>query len=308
MPIPDYQTLMLASLRLAAHRSPRSIAEATDAFVSEYRLTEAEAAERIPSGSTTVLRSRVHWAVTYLVHAGLLTRPRRGHFAITDAGAEVVKDPPAKIDNAFLANYPSFVEFMARSKPGPRPVAPEAGPAPAAQVVTPEEQLATAYGLLRAEVESDLLERLRKAPPEFFEKAVLGLLRHMGYGAPSDEAVQHLGQPGDEGVDGVIYQDELHLDFIYVQAKRNADGNTVGREQVQAFVGALEGKAGSKGVFFTTSAFSTGAKSYARGVHKQVILIDGSQLTRLMFDRGVGVRTKDQFPVKTVDEGYFEAD
>lgn len=309
MPIPDYLTIILPVLRFVAARDTVPMQTVKDAMIEEYHLTPDEVAQTIPSGPTTLIYSRVAWAVTYLVHAGLLVRPRRAHFAVTEAGRELLAAPPAKIDVAYLMRYPSFAEFMARGKvTAPADPTPPAamGATVAPSSTTPEEQLGEAYNLLRAEIESQLLDRLRRSDPEFFEKAVLGLLRQMGYGAPGEDAVKHLGGTGDEGVDGVIYQDELRLEFIYVQAKRNAEGNTVSREQVQAFVGSLVGKNASKGVFFTTSTFSTGARAYANGVHQSVILIDGAELTRLMFDRGVGVRPKVMYPVKAVDEAYFE--
>lgn len=311
MSIPDYQTLMLPVLRLAASNGITSVQTAVDAMVSEFHLTPEEVDQTLPSGPTSVIRSRVHWAVTYLVHAGLLQRPKRAHFETTEAGRQVLMDPPLRIDLTFLSKYPAFLEFMARSKgasPATSDKATGAAGGPSQPVVTPEEQLESAYNLLRADIESQILDRLRSAKPEFFERAVLGLLRQMGYGAAGDDAMKHLGKSGDEGVDGVIHQDELKLESIYVQAKRNAEANTVSREQVQAFVGSLVGKNASKGVFFTTSTFSPGAHAYAEGVHQSVILIDGAELSRLMFDRGVGVRTKEEYVLKAVDEAYFETE
>ncbi len=311
VPVPDYQTLMLPLLRLADLQGAVSIKTAVAAMIEEFHLSPDDVALMVPSGAKPLIRSRADWAVTYLVHAGLLERPERAHFLTTAAGRAVLKDPPAKIDLVYLSRYPAFLEFTGKTK------APDAGttvqsavtPADlASPVVTPEEQLEASYRLLRTDIESQVLDRLRNAKPEFFERAVLGLLRQMGYGAAGDDAMKHLGKSGDEGVDGVIHQDELKLESIYVQAKRNAEANTVSREQVQAFVGSLVGKNADKGVFFTTSTFSAGAIAYAAGIHQNVILIDGAKLARLMFDRGVGVRTEGEYVVKTVDEAYFEED
>ena len=237
MPIPDYQTLMRPVLALTDDGNDWSAAAIRDAIISKFQLTPDEIAERLPSGRDTTIRNRIGWALTYLYRAGMLSRPRRSVYRITDRGRNVLRDHPERVDNSVLAGFEEFQEFRSRnttSPPGPRPEVGEQGQLPVADDATPEERAASAYRELRATLASDLLERVAEQPPEFFEDVVLDVLSKMGYGGSRDDAAERLGRSGDEGVDGVIREDKLGLDLIYVQAKRWV--NPVGRPEIQRFV------------------------------------------------------------------------
>lgn len=279
-----------------------------DAVISQFELSADEVAERLPSGRDTVVRNRVGWALTYLYRAGLLSRPRRSVYRITERGHDVLREHPVRVDNAVLGHFEEFQEFRSRdaTPSRPRPDVSAQTELPVADVATPEERAASAYRELRATLASDLLERVTEQSPEFFEDVVLDVLQAMGYGGSRDDAAERLGRSGDEGVDGVIREDTLGLDLIYVQAKKWA--NPVGRPEIQRFVGALHGQRASKGVFITTSSFSREAVTYADGVSPRVILVDGPELAELMIDHGVGVSVATTYEIKRIDLDYFEAD
>jgi restriction system protein len=302
MPIPDYQTLMRPVLALTDDGNDWASASIRDAIITQCKLSADDVAERLPSGRGTTLRNRVGWALTYLYRAGLLSRPRRSVYRITDRGRGVLREHPERVDNAVLAQFEEFQAFRSRDEtPPPRP-RPEPGP----DVATPEERAAAAYRELRATLAGELLERVAEQSPEFFEELVLDVLSAMGYGGSREDAAERLGRTGDEGVDGVIREDTLGLDLIYVQAKKWA--NSVGRPEIQRFVGALHGQRASKGVFITTSSFSREAVSYADGVSPRVILVDGPELAQLMIDHGVGVSVATTYEIKRIDLDYFGGD
>lgn len=305
MPVPDYQTLMRPVLALSEDGEDWNAASIREAIISQFQLSPEDVEERLPSGRDTTLRNRVGWALTYLYRAGLLARPRRSVYRITDRGREVLRDHPERVDNSVLDLFEEFREFRSRDAPPPRPRSEATAQAvlPVADDATPEERAASAYRELRAALASDVLERISEQSAEFFEQVVLDVLQAMGYGGSREDAAERLGKSGDEGVDGVIREDKLGLDLIYVQAKKWA--NTVGRPDIQRFVGALHGQRATKGVFITTSTFSREASEYADSVSPRVILVDGPELAQLMIDHGVGVSVATRYEIKRIDLDYF---
>lgn len=303
MAIPDFQSLMLPVLKIGATGEVKA-RDAVDLIASQFNLTEEERDEKLPSGTDTYISNRTLWSVTYLVKAGLLVRPKRGYFTITDKGKEVLSSNPPTINVKFLKQFPEFVEFHTAKKPKTA-AGGTAADLEDDETETPEERIGTAYGELLADLRSEVLNRVLHASPEFFEKLMVSLLVSMGYGGSINDAGQHVGKSGDEGVDGVINEDKLGLDIIYVQAKRYATDNTIGRPEIQKFAGSLIGKGATKGVFVTTSTFSKQAVEYAERVPQRIILIDGNKLTRLMVENNVGVRLDRAVELKRVDEDFF---
>ena len=275
-------------------------------LAEQLGLAEEELALKIRSGAP-VFNNRVHWAVTYLAQAGVVRRPRRGMVELTDRGRELLNQGPPSVDNSLLARYPEFREFMIRARPAQRDQS-DTELAPERLVSdkgTPKEQLANAVEEANAAVAAELLNRVRDREPAFLERLVLKLLTAMGYGGRAG-AAEHLGQTGDQGLDGVIRQDALGLDRVYVQAKRYGSEHSVGRPDIQAFVGALHGAQADRGVFITTSRFTAEAKDYADRVPARLVLIDGARLTELMVLHNVGVQEEQAFILKRVDEDFFE--
>ncbi len=302
MPVPDFQSLMLPLLRIAADGREHSLTDARNTLASEFALTEGELHETLPSGRQSKFANRVAWAKVYLQQAGLLTSPRRGHFRISERGKEVLDTAPQRIDIKFLEQFPEFVAFRTRrSKP-------EANvfetPAQETDQVTPEEALEAAHARMKAGLVSELLNRVKSASPEFFERLVVELLLKMGYGGSRADAGQAIGKSGDEGIDGIIKEDRLGLDVVYLQAKKWE--GTVGRPEIQKFVGALHGKRARKGVFITTGSFSPDALAYLEQIDLKVVLIDGQRLAELMVDFDLGVNTVASYHIKRLDSDYFE--
>ncbi|MSO77512.1 MAG: restriction endonuclease [Alphaproteobacteria bacterium] len=300
MSIPDFQTLMLPVLRLAAEGETK-VAEAVGRLSDEFNLTPDERTERLPSGRQAKMANRVHWAVHYLVKAGLADRPRRGFFGIADKGREVLARPPSRIDIAFLSQFEGFEEFRAR--PGDEEIV-EIGPTVATTVGTPDERIEAAFEDMNAALRADLLDRILGMHPTAFEKLIVDLMLGMGYGAGGSG--QHLGRTSDGGVDGVINEDVLGLDIIYLQAKRYAVGNVIGVEKICEFAGVLDERGATKGVFVTTSHFASQARQYAQRSPKRLILIDGDELTRFLVKYGVAVRIYRTLQMKKVDTDYFD--
>jgi len=301
MPIPDFQSAMLPVLRLAQDGKDHTLREAVEAIAVEFKATEEERNELLPSGRQRRLHNRVGWAKTYLQKAGLLEPNGRGRFRITPRGREVLQRRPSRIDMKFLEQFPEYNAFAAL-----RHDAAEAEPSelelPSA-TETPEEILEESYQELRRRLADELLDRIKACDPKFFEKLVVDLLVTMGYGGSRKDAGQAVGQSGDEGIDGIIKEDRLGLDVVYIQAKRWT--NTVGRPVVQAFAGSLEGQRARKGVLITTSDFSREARDYVRQIEKKIVLIDGGELAKLMIDHGVGVTEVVTYTVKKLDLDYF---
>jgi restriction system protein len=301
MPIPDFQSLLLPMLRYASDGMEHSLAEARSALATEFKLSADDLAALLPSGRQAVFANRSAWAKVYLAQAGLLLSPKRGHFVISPRGIEVLQDPPARIDIKYLERFPEFVEFRyAKKRDGSASATDESA---GAELATPEETLDSAYTKLRSALAADLLEKTKTASPEFFERLVVTLLLKMGYGGSRTDAGRAIGRSGDGGIDGIIDEDRLGLDAIYIQAKR-WEGN-VGRPEIQKFVGALHGQRARKGVFITTSAFSADAIGYAERVENRLVLIDGRRLAELMIDFGVGVSVEATYEIKKIDSDFF---
>ncbi len=305
MPIPDFQGLMLPLLRHLGDGRERSNQETLEALAQEFGLSEQEREELLPSGRQPVFTNRVAWAKVHMKAAQLIESPRRGIYKITPRGLEILRRNPQRVDLRLLRSFPEYQEWRAAT-----PEAEADKPAASAVVLkdedtlTPEEHLEYGYQKLREDLASELLRRVKQSSPAFFERLVIDLLVAMGYGGSQRDAARTLGKSGDGGVDGVIKEDRLGLDVIYVQAKR-WDG-TVGRPEVQKFAGALQGQRAKKGVFITTGEFSKDAENYAASIDSQIILIDGSRLAALMIDYGVGVTHVASYDVRRIDSDYFE--
>lgn len=310
MTIPTYDALMLPVLRVSAERD-WLMRDLTARIADDLALTAEERAEELPGGGT-VIASRVGWAKTYLKQAGLLEQPRRGVVRITKRGHDVLASNPQRIDASLLRQFDEFTAFLSRtkaegeSKSSLLVTPPEAEPLPAASSSTPEEQIASASAALETSLRDALLARVLEGSPAFFERLIVDLLLAMGYGGSRADAGEHLGGTGDGGVDGVIREDQLGLDRVYVQAKRYKPGSPVGSEAVQAFIGALVGRGAQKGVLITTSSFTKGATTAAaQSGSLRLVLIDGTELTRLMVRFNVGVRVARTVEIKRVDVDYF---
>lgn len=298
MPVPEFQGFFVPVLRLAADGAEHSAAELRDAIAESLKLTSEDLDLKLPSGTQTVFANRVAWATFYLVKAGALKKARRGVYQITERGKDLLKQYPDRMTVKALNAFPEFVAFHAKEITRDAQEKIES-------TRTPEEQLSAAYEILRDALATELLEAVRKAPPSFFETMVINLLVSMGYGGSVADAGRAVGRSGDGGVDGIIKEDKLGLDLIYVQAKRWKD--SVGRPVVQAFAGSLEGFRARKGVFITTSAFTPDAISYVQRIEKKIVLIDGHQLADLMIENNVGVAPTQTFIFKRLDSDYFES-
>jgi restriction system protein len=308
MSIPDFQTLMLPVLKAAADGEVR-ISDVVNRLASDFSLTSEERANLLPSGRQTTFANRIHWAKSYLGKAGLITLTRRAHYMITDKGREVLSSPPERIDIRFLGRFPDFQRFRdPETESGNSVVAPEIETEVHANLtLTPDEVMRRAHRELEAALADDLIQRIRAGSPAFFENVVVRLLIAMGYGgsvAEIDKAL--IGGSGDGGVDGVIDQDPLGLDRIYVQAKRYADSSAVGSGAIRDFFGSLDRFRANKGLFVTTSSFSNAARETADLLSKRIVLIDGQQFARLMIRHDVGCRIEEVLHVKKIDEEFFE--
>lgn len=306
MAIPDYQALMLPVLRIAAEGETR-VPVAADKIADTLRLTADERDELLPSGKQRVLHNRLHWTKFYMTKAGLIDSASRGLFVASEAGRALLASSPAAIDTDVLKSYPAFSDWYNKTGDAAGGEKPAAQAAVASEA-TPEEQIDGAFAAIQAALKADLLQRLLGQTPAFFERLIVELLVAMGYGGTHDRAVLQLGKSGDGGVDGVIDEDRLGLDRIYVQAKRYAPHVGVGRPEIQGFVGSLVGLGANKGVFVTTSSFSTPATEYVRHLPQRVILIDGERFAELLVEHGVGVRVSRTIAVKRVDEDFFADD
>ncbi len=307
MPIPDYQTFMLPLLQCCSDEHTHRMRDVTCTLSDQFELSEEERTALLPSGKQTIVANRVGWAKTYLSKAGLLQTPKRGYAALTTEGKKVLASPPEKIDKAFLEQYKTFQTFVTQ-KNIPLPKKPVAHPSPIPEYAlneTPEEMIQEGYKQIRSALAEELLEKIKGISAASFERLVVELLVAMGYGGNLEDAGQQLGKSGDEGIDGVIKEDRLGLDVIYIQAKRWKD-TTVGRPEIQKFVGALQGKRARKGVFITASTYSKEAIEYAAHIDTRVILIDGEKLAHLMMDSGLGVSTSAVYELKQLDTDYFE--
>lgn len=304
--IPDFQTLMRHVLEAAAGGEVK-IGDVVEQLAEKLALAPEERSALIPSGKQTVFANRTHWAKSYLTQAGLLERTGRGRFQITEQGKQILGQNPPRIDIEFLERFPSFREFQNRTRtPTERVSTSEPENSVVESALAPDEAMRSAQQQLEAALGTDLLERLIAAPPDFFERAVVKLLTAMGYGGSVAEAARALGKSGDGGVDGVIDQDALGLDRVYVQAKRYALNNPVGAGAVRDFFGSLDRFKATKGLFVTTSSFTQQARDTSEYLSKRIVLIDGAHLAKLMIRYDVGCRVEETLFIKRLDEEFFE--
>ena len=303
MAIPDYQTFMLPVLRLFAEGAS-SVSECLPRLKAEFEISDQEAEEMLPSGRVTVLASRVHWARTYLSKAGLLESPRRNRHVITRRGQELLARNPARIDIDALEESEAFREWRQRPQDSGAEK-PQETPSVRESVLTPEDAMENAQATLDAALRDDLLGLLYEVPPERFEVIIINLLSAMGFGGGNASRGLTTRKTGDGGVDGIMHEDALGLDAVYIQAKRYAPHVKVGRPDIQQFVGTLTGESATKGVFVTTSDFSSEAKAYIQRVQHRIVLINGQRLAQLMIDYDVGVRSRRVYHLKSIDEDFF---
>ena len=309
MALPTYEDVMLPVLQILEASGPRHRRELVAAVTDALHLSEAERQQTLASGKATVILSRVGWALAYLKQARVVESPSRGVYQLTDRGKDVLARKPSRIGGEFLSQFPEFLDFLQRARAATAEKVDAGGTvqsavAAASDSASPEEALDAAYGRLRTGLEEELLEAVKTAPPVFFEQLVIDLLVRMGYGGSRTDAARAVGRAGDGGIDGVIDEDRLGLDVIYVQAKRW--DAAVGRPEIQKFAGALQGQRARKGIFITTSNFTREAEDYAQRIENRIILIDGRRLARLMFDFDVGATPRSTYTVKQLDSDYFE--
>lgn len=313
MAIPDFQAILLPLLKLAGDQKRHSMQEAIQYLANTFQLTNEERKELLPSGKQAVFDNRVGWARTYLKKAGLLESPARSFFQITNQGVDLLQTNPSKINTAFLKKYPEFREFQMGNPSKDKSASDNDANLSISEAEnqgsnqqTPEEILEYSYQELRSALAQELLEKVKSCSPSFFERLVVELLVKMGYGGSIKEAGRAMGKTGDEGIDGMIKEDRLGLDRIYIQAKRWQD--SVGRPEIQKFVGALAGQGANKGIFITTSKFTEQAKTYSPKNDTKVVLIDGAELAEYMIDFDLGVSTVSEYKLKKIDTDYFEVD
>jgi restriction system protein len=299
MPIPEFQEFMLPLLTMADDKQEHTLSESIDRMAQQFALSDEDQKELLPSGTQSRLYNRVVWAEIYLKKAILLEGTGRGKFRITTRGLDLLRTSPSSIDTPFLMRYPEFQEFR---RPQKAHVAELAIEEETGQ--TPEEILEASYQSFRQRLAQDILARVKECSPAFFEKLVVDLLVAMGYGGSRKDAGQAIGRSGDGGIDGIIKEDKLGLDIVYIQAKRWE--NVVGRPLVQAFAGSLDGYRARKGVMITTSYYSQDAIDYVNRIEKKIVLIDGEQLAQFMIDHDVSVTEVARYVVKRVDLDYFD--
>lgn len=302
MPIPDFQSIMLPLLQLGRDGEVHKIQNATRELAEYFNLTKEEKSRLLPSGQSTIFYNRVGWAKTHIKKAGLIEDTNRGQFKITEKGKLTLQNNPKYLDMNYLKQFPEYSWFRKSQKSvSEKDVNQDEDPAN----LTPDETLESAFQKIKMDLSDKLLEYISISSPGFFEKLVVGLLVKMGYGGTQQNAARAVGRSGDGGIDGIIDEDRLGLDSIYIQAKRWQADRSVGRPEIQRFVGALQGKRAKKGVFITTSSFTSDARDYAKGIDLKIVLIDGERLTELMIDFGVGVTTSVKYEIKKIDLDYF---
>ena len=300
MAIPDYQSIMLPLLELAGNDEPWSVRDAVEHLAKHFSLTEDEIRELLQSRKQPIFYNRVNWARTYMLKAGLLEAPERGVFRITERGREILISSPPAINVKFLKQFEEFRDFQSRRKSTKSETAKSDNEI---SENAPEEDLEATYQVIRKGLANDILTTIKSCSPSFFEQLVVDLLIRMGYGGSRQEAGQAIGRSADEGIDGIIKEDRLGLDIIYVQAKRWE--HPIGRPEVQKFAGALQGQRARKGVFLTTSTFSHEAREYVKNIEMKIVLIGGDELADLMIDHGIGVTTETIYELKKIDSDYF---
>lgn len=299
MTVPDFQEIMLPLLKVVEDGQEHSGHEFLERLSKYFELGDDDLNELLPSGKQTRFYNRVSWARTYLIKSKLLEVPKRSVYRITERGKEVLMSNPNRIDTNYLKRFPEYIEFQERGNDKEEKKHFE----DAVEESTPEENLESAYQEIRDTLALEVLENVMSCSPAFFERLVVELLVAMGYGGSRRDAARAVGQTGDEGIDGIIDEDRLGLDTIYIQAKKWA--NSVGRPEIQKFVGALAGRRARKGIFITTSSFSSEAVRYASDIDPKVILIDGKRLAELMMDYNIGVNEVTTYKLKRIDSDYF---
>ncbi|KAA6325843.1 Mrr restriction system protein [termite gut metagenome] len=302
--IPNYQAIMLPLLKSVKDKKEYQLNSVVEILANEFKLTEEDKKELLPSGQTFLFGNRVGWARTYLKNAGLLDSPKRGYICITQRGFDVLKQNPKEITVTFLKQFPEFLEFQNLKRDDNS--TDNNGSSNETSTQTPEEILEDSYQNIRKTLAQELLDKITKLSPSFFEKLVIELLVKMGYGGSIKDAGKTIGKSGDEGIDGTIKEDKLGLDIIYIQAKRWQLGNVVGRPEIHKFVGALAGQGAKKGVFITTSFFTKDALEFTPRNETKIVLIDGFQLAQLMIDYNLGIATQHTYEIKKIDNDYFE--
>lgn len=301
--IPNYQVLMLPLLKAVKDQKEYKLNDIVDILANEFKLSEEERKELLPSGQSFLFGNRVGWARTYLKKAGLLDSPKRGYLIITQRGLDVLKQKPKEVNVALLQQFSEFLEFQSSKRDDNTT---ENTIIQSESVQTPEEILENSYQDIRKSLAQELLDKITKLSPSFFERLVVELLVKMGYGGSMKDAGRAIGKSGDEGIDGTIKEDKLGLDIIYIQAKRWQPGNVVGRPEIHKFVGALAGQGAKKGIFITTSTFTKDALEFVPRNETKIVLIDGYLLAQLMIDYNLGVATQQVYEIKKIDSDYFE--
>ena len=300
MQIPDYQNIMLPLLQVAADQKEHSMQDAITELARHFKLTDVELSQLLPSARKRIFYDRVGWALTYLKKAGALTAPRRGRFQITQRGLSILKKNPDRITNSYLEQFEEFVEFRTRKSEA---VNGDNSHSADQETQTPEEAIEVAYQRLRQDLADEILQTIMSCTSAFFERLVIDLLVTMGYGGTRTDAGKVIGKSGDDGIDGIINEDRLGLDVIYIQAKKWE--NSVGRPEIQKFAGALQGQRAKKGIFITTSTFTKDAHEFAAKIDSKITLVDGASICQLMIDYGVGVNPVASFELKRLDSDYF---
>lgn len=307
--IPDYQTLMLPVLRAAIDREVE-IGDVVERLATEFRLTDDERRQLLPSGKQSVMANRVHWARTYLKQAGLIEAVRRGVYRLTDRGRAALNANHDRIDNAYLEQFEEYRAFKERARASQRPSDTSQDNTEAAvpdnEAASPEDVLRTAHRRTTDVLKAELIERIQTSPPAFFERLIVRLLTRMGYGGSVENAGKAIGRSGDGGIDGLIDEDTLGLDRVYIQAKRYGSGNKVGAGDIRDFFGSLDRLRANKGVFVTTSDFTKDARDTAERLSKRIVLIDGLGLADLMVRFNVGCQVEETFQLQRIDEDFFD--
>lgn len=304
MAIPKYDEMYRVFLECLADMQQHKSKELRDIIAARLFVSDAERQERLPSGQQAIFDNRVGWTRTYLKKAGLITSPQRGVYQLTQQGKQVLDSHPDVIDNSFLEQFESFRQFM------------HAEPKPTKHIATdsqdgqsPQDTFDLAYQKINHALADDLLTEIMKQSPAFFEKMVVQLLENMGYGGSVENAGLVVGQTGDEGIDGIIREDKLGFSLIYIQAKRWDRTTSIGRPELQKFVGALAGQGANKGLFITTAQFTKEARKYAKKQHTtKVVLVDGESLAKLMIEYNLGVSTEAVYQIKRLDSDFFSDD
>ena len=303
MAIPDFQTVMLPLMKYSSDGREHNVRETIEYLAKEFKLSEEELTELLPSGSQAIFENRVRWAKTHLSKAGLLSSPRRSIFIISERGKQVLQTKPKLINMALLRQFPEYVEFTKSDKK--KDIVKKTNKIEEFFTdTTPEEALEYAYQEIKNSLAEEILDKVKSSPSDFFERLVVELLVKMGYGGSLKDAGRATRKVKDEGIDGIIKEDKLGLDVIYVQAKKWE--GSVGRPEIQKFVGALAGQGANKGIFITTSGFSNDAINYIPRNDTKIVLIDGKKLAEYMIEFNVGVTTTKNFEIKKIDSDYFE--